>query len=619
MLVLNSLIDIRILCTNSCLYPPKLVYKLRFIYQRFFKKMENQIFTINIVGATDIYPNEPLDHVVVRVSIVDQSTGNLIKKSKITGEDKEIPRKCMSPYETTEYISPVCTKTVAIDNVKRLAPYWDDSFIFNESVSTILKENVVVYFEIIDLDVPQEKHHHTAIAWAFLKPLASNGTYNIDHPCKLHLHYYPKNFNPQLKGLHVPVSTLLDKSKKFLAYLSIEIKTSETHELYDVTGRPKHFFHREIGAEDISTLVYHEETEQEEIEKAETEQPTIVRPANKNCKIPRLLKAQFPVGENGAHALCFNNNGDILVAAIKTGSTYSIQFFNVYDFENSLAIIKNAHQDIIYELTFSADDKYLMSASADGDVKVWHSSGLNKQPVNTLAHPCNVYTAKFHPGDSRLVATGGRDSIVRLWDRTKNSCTAELRGNVGTVNSLVFSPDGKAMYAGDSNGIITVFNTDVTVEGTDGVSRKSVVKEDEIKGVSIVRLSIERSNFSLLVYTKDSMLRVFETKVMVPSQRYSGIVCNKFILPAVFSPDCQYILAGSEDGTAKCWTVRKADIVPTAEWNFQFTAPVTAVAWNRVENMVAFSSFGSRMPIIVFCDPAPLPVVIEEPEESDQY
>lgn len=581
--------------------------------------MENQIFTINIVGATDIYPNEPLDHVVVRISIVDQSTGNVIKKSLITENENEIPRKCMSPYETTEYISPVCTKTVSIDNVKRLAPYWDDSFIFNESVTTILKENIVVYFEIIDLDVPKDKHHQTPIAWAFLKPLASNGTYNIDHPCKLHLHYYPKNFNPQLQGTFVPVSKLLNNPSKFLAYLSVEIKTSETHELYDVTGRPKHFFHREVGSESIETLVYHEESAEEEIEKAEAEAPQIIRPANKNCKVPRLLKAQFPVGENGAHALCFNNNGDILVAAVKTGATYSIQFFSVNDIENSLALIRNAHHDIIYELTFSSDDKYLMSASADGDVKVWHGNGDSQQPVNTLPHPCNVYTAKFHPQDSRLVATGARDSLVRLWDRTKNSCTAELRGNVGTINSLVFSPDGKSMYAGDSTGIITVFNTDVTVEGTDGVSRKSVVKEDEIKNVPIVHLSMERSNFSLLVYTKDSMLRVFETKVMVPSQRYSGVVCNKFMMSGVFSPDCQYILAGSEDGTAKVWTVRKAELIPTAEWNFQFTTPLTAVAWNRVENMVAFSSFGPRMPIIVFCDPSPLPVVIEESDEVDQY
>lgn len=74
-------------------------------------------------------------------------------------------------------------------------------------------------------------------------------------------------------------------------------------------------------------------------------------------------------------------------------------------------------------------------------------------------------------------------------------------------------------------------------------------------------------------------------------------------MKSTFSPDGQYILSGSEDGCVVLWTVRKAEVVPVKEWTCRFDTPVTAVAWNRVENMVAFSSFGDSQPVLVFYDP----------------
>ena len=169
--------------------------------------------------------------------------------------------------------------------------------------------------------------------------------------------------------------------------------------------------------------------------------------------------------------------------------------------------------------------------------------------------------------------------------------------------SLVFSPDGNSLYAGDSAGIINVVNTNISQNGIDDIRRRLIVREPELVRCGITHLSMERSNYLLLVQSKDSMLRVFETKVMVPSQRYSGIICKKFRMNSTFSPDGQYILAGSEDGSVNLWTVRKAEPVSVNEWSCKFDQPVTAVAWNRVENMVAFSSFGESQPILVFYDP----------------
>ena len=579
----------------------------------------DRIFTIEIIGCTELNLKEPLNSVVVRVSIVHEDTGKLLRKKEEQTEDgpKET-RFCFSPYEETEFIPPVATKAVTIEDIPNLRPKWQDSFLFNCLSDTILREPVIIFFEIIDMEIKKGRNSFFPVAWAFLRPKWTDGIENIDRTCKLQLHSYPKGFNTTIVNGKVPVATLLQKRKKIPSVLVIEIKNTNWVQPYDFTSRPTAYYQKEITQDDIQSLLEkHEEKPHVEIQ--ERTIPKTVRPANKNCLVPRQLVAQIPVGQYGAYTMNFNNNGDLLVAAIRERASFALQFFSIQDFSKSFASIENAHKDVIYEIVFSPDDQLMMTASGDRDVKIWAGNGESQTPKYTLPHPCHVYSAKFHPNDQRLIATGGSDGIIRFWDGPTQKVLRECVGNEGTINSIVFSPDGNTLYAGDSAGIINVINTNISQNGIDDIVRKQVVREPELAKCGITHLSMERSNYLLLVQSKDSMLRVFETKVMVPSQRYTGIICTDTMLQSCFSPDCEYIASGSQDGTARCWTVRKAESIPTPEWSFKFDGPLTAVAWNRVENMIAFSSFASKMPIIVFQDPSPLQNESEDDEDANQY
>jgi hypothetical protein len=71
-----------------------------------------------------------------------------------------------------------------------------------------------------------------------------------------------------------------------------------------------------------------------------------------------------------------------------------------------------------------------------------------------------------------------------------------------------------------------------------------IVREGEIAKVPITHLEIGRSNLSLIMHTRDKLVRVLETKVAVPAQRHSlqEVPDDVDVLP-----DSQLILAGSED------------------------------------------------------------------------
>lgn len=579
--------------------------------------MEN-IFTVNIIGSTDLDLERPMKTVVVRLSIVDYNTRELLRKSR---KDENNANICViSAHEETEFIPPFCTKPVKIDNLLYLSPLWDDSFIFNEPITSILKENVYFFFEILDLSVPLNEHQITPIAWAFLRPKANEKDDNIGHPCVLQLHEYPRGFKTSLVGSKVPVADLLVTRRKIPATLTIEIDRSEGQHQYEFTGRPMHFFQTEVGKMDINKLTgkdiapdVEERVEGEEVQGKRKRKVHVVRSANKLCKVPTILARQIPMPNLGVHTLTFNRNGDLLVAAVREDSGYSIYY---YELENYSLIRKfSAHQEIIYELQFSFDDGLMLSASGDGMVKVWRGDGSGRYK-NLLRGSKPVYSAKFHPQDDRLIFTSYENEIL-LWDRPHEQVLGRLTGNGERVNSLVLDPKGKFMYAGSSNGVITVFNTDLTEAGIDGISRRSIVKEDEIKGVSITSLSMEKSEYSVLVHTQDNMLRLFEAKVMIPSQRYAGAQCQKYQMRSCLSPDGKFVLAGSEDGTAVLWSSQHGTVIAVPEWKFRYEYPLTALAWNRVENMIAFSSFGDGQPILIFKHPDRGTYADEEKEEED--
>lgn len=54
-------------------------------------------------------------------------------------------------------------------------------------------------------------------------------------------------------------------------------------------------------------------------------------------------------------------------------------------------------------------------------------------------------------GDGRLLATGGRDAVIRLWDCAAGTALHELPGHNGEVTSLLFSRDNRWLVSGGGN------------------------------------------------------------------------------------------------------------------------------------------------------------------------
>jgi WD40 repeat protein len=77
--------------------------------------------------------------------------------------------------------------------------------------------------------------------------------------------------------------------------------------------------------------------------------------------------------------------------------------------------------------------------------------------VHTLSVANDIFAVTFSP-DSRLVATGGRDNNLRLWDVASGQELRNLTGHGGWVLGVSFAPDGASLVTGSGDGSVRVWS-----------------------------------------------------------------------------------------------------------------------------------------------------------------
>jgi WD40 repeat protein/tRNA A-37 threonylcarbamoyl transferase component Bud32 len=101
------------------------------------------------------------------------------------------------------------------------------------------------------------------------------------------------------------------------------------------------------------------------------------------------------------------------------------------------------HDKAVLAVAFSLDGSRMVSADADGVVKVWDRQSL--QAVLTLhGHAAAVTAVAFRP-DGRRLASGSADGSVRIWDTASGEAVATWRGHAGAVSGLAFDPAGRRL------------------------------------------------------------------------------------------------------------------------------------------------------------------------------
>lgn len=224
------------------------------------------------------------------------------------------------------------------------------------------------------------------------------------------------------------------------------------------------------------------------------------------------------------------------------------------------------HTDEVYAVAFSHDGTRLVTAGADKKVKVWDVRALlpgrretpspqnANQPREPLldgdAHTHNVYAATFAPGAKDLLASGGHDGKVFLWDlKTKQR---QPLNHEKSVWAVAFSPDGKLLVSAGDEGLVKLW--DVNTKQL----QKTLEKHDEV--VTVVKFSPDGR--LLATASDDETVRLWT----VGTWEYKRLPGHKGgVRSVVFSPDGKRLVTAGNDNIVQLWSVSSGQKLETLE------------------------------------------------------
>ncbi len=108
------------------------------------------------------------------------------------------------------------------------------------------------------------------------------------------------------------------------------------------------------------------------------------------------------------------------------------------------------------DVGISPDGRLVAVALSSGRIEIRRLPGLRR--VRTLVNGDFVGWSRFSP-DGRLVVSGDSEGTTRLWStRTWRPAGRPLRGHAGFVLTAVISPDGRTLASGGSDGTVLIWD-----------------------------------------------------------------------------------------------------------------------------------------------------------------
>ncbi|HTU18719.1 MAG TPA: protein kinase, partial [Gemmataceae bacterium] len=145
-------------------------------------------------------------------------------------------------------------------------------------------------------------------------------------------------------------------------------------------------------------------------------------------------------------AACFSPDGRSLVYHTFSGR---VTLWSVSRHQEVTALghhVKGGQHETI-SATFSADgNTFATACGVFRSIRIWKLSGSGEKLVLS-GHDGGVPCAPFSP-DGRVLASGSKDHLVKLWDITTGQLLRTLPRFESPIQSIAFSPDGRLLATG---------------------------------------------------------------------------------------------------------------------------------------------------------------------------
>ncbi len=205
------------------------------------------------------------------------------------------------------------------------------------------------------------------------------------------------------------------------------------------------------------------------------------------------------------------------------------------------------HNCWIQDVAISSNNKFIVSASHDGAVKIYDTTAC-RQSKSIINHAHQVNSMAISR-DNRWIISGSDDGNIKIYDRDNNYIKTV---NVGSrVVNVVVSSDGKFIVFGLSDGSVKIYES-VTQE------TKTII----IYNRKVSSIILSKNNRWVVLGFSDGKINIYDRDTSnLETIINHGCQVNSIAL----SNNNKFIAAGFNDGTVKLYNIKIGETITIAQ------------------------------------------------------
>ncbi len=250
----------------------------------------------------------------------------------------------------------------------------------------------------------------------------------------------------------------------------------------------------------------------------------------------------YSQGES-AMSIALNSSGDTLASA--GGNQTDPAKIRLWDMAgHTVRQTLQSPDALITSIAFSPDGKLLASGGVDGDVRLWNVQTASLEHLISLADATTVYSVAFSP-DGHLLAIATDSPNVTLWDTATGTLKGTLKGHSDSIYALAFSPDGHLLASGSRDTTIRLWNVDTMQPTGQPLAGHSA---------EVMAVAFSPDGHLLASGSRDTTIRLWN----VISGQPQGTALQghtDWVTSLAFSRDSQMLASASQDATVRLWDV----------------------------------------------------------------
>lgn len=204
---------------------------------------------------------------------------------------------------------------------------------------------------------------------------------------------------------------------------------------------------------------------------------------------------------------------------------------------------------VISSVAISPDGRLLATGGDDHVVRIWE---LDEAEVSArlLGHNDWVRAASFSP-DGRLLATAGNDRQIRLWSMSESTQSQTIPEIGQNICALAFSPDGRLLAAAGFEETVVVYD----------VESGRVVHRLAAPGPDMRAVEFSPDGRQLAVAGRSGTIRTWD---IGSGSVLQDIEAHRRRIHALaYSPDAKQIASGGEDRDVKVFSSTGGSLLAT--------------------------------------------------------